>query len=182
MIPTETVWGLAARLDRPEAVRRIFQLKGRDETRPLQVLLQRVEQVSLVALPNQRFDRLQVLLPGPLTVVLEATQGLPDLGSRDSTVGVRVPAHAATQALLAVTGPLAASSANLSGQPPPASLEDVRKIFSDEVAYADDQKSSSSVASTVVTLVGVTPKVLRLGDISISQLQEVLGEQVERGW
>lgn len=120
-IPTDTVYGLAASLRVPDAVRRLFVAKGRPESVPLPVLCASLDDVvSLVGGLDEEAHRLgSAWWPGPLTLVVSGPHSLCDLiGSSSDTVGVRIPSFALTQELLSATGPLAVTSANLHGAPP----------------------------------------------------------------
>lgn len=181
-IPTETVWGLVARLDRPDAIARIFALKGRDPSKPLQVLVESVDDIESVAHINLAAERVMDLLPGPLTLILEAVEGLPDLGSSDSTVGIRVPDHEAVQELLALTGPLAATSANLSGRKPCTTAQEVRSVFADQVVYPDAGEAGGTMASTVLDLAHGHPRLIRAGAVGHDEIEKALGETIRREW
>lgn len=175
VFPTETVFGLGGRLDRAQAIDRIFTLKGRARDKPLQVLLASAGRVGEVAHLSPDAERLAALfMPGPLTIVLPAREGVPDLGARGS-VGVRVPDHPVAVELLEASGPLAATSANRSGQATQPTLDGVRRVFGDAVdAYVDGQVGSGP-ASSVVSLVEGEPELLREGAIGRTELEAVLG-------
>lgn len=180
VFPTETVWGIGARLDRPWAVRRIVEIKGRDPDKPLQVLLPDTDSLARVAeLPLGAEDLAAAFMPGPLTMVLPARPGLPDLGGGE-TVGVRVPAHDTALELLARTGPLAASSANRAGRPTPATLEGVREVFADEVDAYVDGPCPAGVPSTVLWLAAGAPRILRAGAADPIEIEAILGGRLAR--
>ena len=179
VFPTETVWGLGCRLDRPRAIERIFTLKGRDPDKPLQVLLGDPSMLGEVAVDVQRAEPLAHLMPGPLTVVLPARDDLPDLGGGPGTVGVRVPDHPAALRIVREAGPTAATSANRSGEPTPITLEAVRAIFGDEVgAYVDAGPGPAGVPSSVLDLTGEVPILLREGAVAAADLEAALGRSV----
>ena len=176
VVPTDTVYGLAGRPDRPEAMQQIFQLKGRPDDKPLPVLGADVESLEQVA----SFDARAVLLaksfwPGALTLVLPRVAGFThDLGGRArDSVAVRVPRADAALLLLGITGPLAVTSANRSGEPPALTIDDARAVFGSSVSSYIDGGSSNGESSTVVSLLGETV-VLRSGPISEEEIRQTL--------
>ncbi|HEX2026203.1 MAG TPA: L-threonylcarbamoyladenylate synthase [Actinomycetota bacterium] len=169
VMPTETVFGLGARPDLPEAIARVFEAKQRPRILTLAILARDASQAESVAVFD---DRARVLAdrfwPGPVTMVLPRTElsAAWDLGEETATVGVRVPDHAVASALLAVTGPLAVTSANRSGEPPPPDCDGVRATFGDAVAaYLCGGPAPHGVASTIVDLSGPEPGILRPGAV-----------------
>jgi L-threonylcarbamoyladenylate synthase len=175
VVPTDTVYGLAARPDLPGATDRVFQAKQRPRDLTLPVLAADGTQAEQVA----RFgDAARTLAdrfwPGALTLVLPRTEAASAwaLGRDRDTVAVRVPADELTRSLLRMTGPLATTSANLSGQPTPAECDDVRAVFGDAVAVYLCRGRLSGAASTIVSLAGPEPVVVREGALSSG---EVLG-------
>ena len=178
VFPTETVWGIGASITSPRGVARIYEIKGRPEDRALQVLVASAALIAEVARAGPEAIRLaERLMPGPLTIVLPARDGVPDLGGA-GTIGVRAPAHPVALALLAAAGPVAASSANRSGEPTPRTLDEVRAIFGDDVDAYVDGEAGGGIPSTVVDLTGAEPVVLRMGPIGADRLAEVLGGPV----
>lgn len=165
VIPTDTVYGIAASPVIPTALEAIFALKGRSRTKALPVLGYSLDALDSVASFDERARRVaEMYWPGPLTLVLGRAAGFDaDLGGDDDgTVAVRVPALDITLALLALSGPLAVTSANLSGEPDALSVETARAVFGDRVAAYLGGAVTSGTPSTVVSLVG-DPEVLREG-------------------
>lgn len=117
--PTETVYGLGADALDPDAVRRVFEAKGRDRSDPVSLAVPDIEAVDEYTRPTERERAfIEAFLPGPVTVVLERTPAVPDvLTAGADRVGVRVPDHEGARALLAAVAPLTATSANVSGHP-----------------------------------------------------------------
>ena len=178
VIPTDTVYGIAARPDRPAALAALFAAKARPANLALPVLAADPRQAAGVG----RLDGLAGVLaaafwPGPLTIVVARAPGFDaDLGGDGASVGLRVPAHDEVLALLALTGPLATTSANRSGEPTPATAAEVAGVFGASVAvYLDGGRARSGAASTVVSVAGDTLAVLRAGPISEGQLRRVTG-------
>jgi L-threonylcarbamoyladenylate synthase len=169
VLPTDTVYGLAARPQLPEATARLFEAKGRSRDLTLPVLLADRDGAGLVGTLDDRARRLaERFWPGPLTLVLKRTDRSAawDLGDERGTIGVRVPDHDRTRALLAETGPLAVTSANMSGEPTPPDCDGVRSVLGDAVAvYLCDDPRPPGPPSTVLDLTGPDPRVLREGGL-----------------
>jgi L-threonylcarbamoyladenylate synthase len=174
VMPTETVFGLGARPDLPQATGRVFEAKQRPRALTLAILAHDAGQAESVAAFDDRARLLaERFWPGPLTVVLpRAGQSTGwDLGAETETVGVRVPDHPTPLALMAVTGPLAVTSANRSGEPTPPDCDGVRRAFGDLVAvYLCAGPPPLGVASTIVDLSGPEPGILRPGAIPSDQV------------
>lgn len=170
-IPTDTVYGLACIPRQARGIRRIFELKGRPDAKPLPVLGDGVGALETVATFDERaYDLARRFWPGPLTLVLpRASSFAHDLGGDDMvTVAVRVPQHPVSLELLSSTGPLAVTSANRSGEPPAISPEQVRSIFKDAVMCIEGGVCDGT-PSTVLSLVG-PPKVIRDGALTAAEL------------
>lgn len=177
VVPTDTVYGLAARVDRPEAVAAIFAAKGRAPEAALPVLVGAVADARALARFDDGAEALAAAFwPGPLTIVAPRAPGLTaDLGGDGASVGIRVPAHGPLRALLAATGPLAATSANRSGEPTPTNVGEIEAVFGDAVSvYVDGGPAAGGPPSTVVLLAAGTPTVLREGVISLDELWRAL--------
>ena len=177
VLPTDTVYGVGALPDRSEAVAAIFAAKGRPEDKALPVL--GADRASLQDVGV--FDRPAELLaerfwPGPLTLVLRRAPGfLHDLGGTDdATIAVRIPALAPTLDLLRASGPLAVTSANRSGEPPAATVEDARTALGHAIGVFVDGGRVGGAPSTVVSLVE-EPVVLREGALTRDEIEAALG-------
>lgn len=182
--PTETVYGLGADAENSEAVRRIFRIKGRPADHPLIVHLAGVSSIDYWArqIPDIALRLAERFWPGPLTIVLRRTSRVSDLvtGGLD-TVGIRVPAHPVAQSLLQeFAGGIAAPSANRFGRISPTCAEHVREeLGSGPDLILDGGDCQVGLESTIITLAGDRPLLLRPGGISIAELNEVIGEEVE---
>ena len=169
VMPTDTVYGIAARPDMPAAVSALFAAKARPRAMPVPVLVAGAAQVAPIALISKAAQGLMDRFwPGAMTLVLPMRPGLGwDLGQGDSTVALRQPDHKLALELLEATGPLAVTSANLSGRPPALEAWAAQADLGLTVAvYLDDGPSPGAVPSTVVRLVGEDVKVIRDGAIS----------------
>lgn len=180
-IPTETVYGLAGNAYSPLAVKRIFEAKGRPQDNPLIVHISDFEQLyELVKeVPPTAKVLAENFWPGPLTIILPKADKVPlcVTGGLD-TVAVRCPSHPVARRLIEVSGlPLAAPSANLSGKPSPTKAEHVFKDLEGRIPLIiDGGECEEGVESTVITLATEKPRLLRPGNITISQLRNAIGE------
>lgn len=167
VVPTDTVYGVAARPDLPEATARVFAAKGRPRDLTLPVLAADAAAAGLAGVLDERALSLaERFWPGPLTLVVPRTEtSTPwDLGEGRDTVGLRVPDHRWTRALLGETGPLAVTSANRSGEPTPPDCDGVRAALGEAVeVYVCDDPRPAGPPSTVLDLTGPEPRVLREG-------------------
>lgn len=180
-IPTETVYGLAANAYNPDAIRRIFAAKGRPQDNPLIVHIADVQQINDIAaeVPAQARQLADAFWPGPLTIILPKQDTIPLVTSGGlNTIGIRFPRHPLAQQIIQAAGvPLAAPSANLSGRPSTTTAQHVIEDLNGKIAaVVDGGPCSVGVESTVVSLCGQTPRLLRPGGISLEQLQSVLGQ------
>lgn len=168
-IPTDTVYGLAARLDRPEALERVFAAKGRPPGLALPVLIGRWRQVHEVASEWPRSASMVAarFWPGALTVVVPVRPHLGEhLGGDGRTVGLRHPDHKWVRALCRRAGPLAVTSANRHGEPPCTTAAEVQAAFAPGVlAVVVDGGRCDGVPSTVVDCVANPPACLREGGV-----------------
>ncbi len=175
-IPTDTVYGLAARLDRPAALRRLYEAKGRPEDRAIPVLLSNADLISDLTtdLPDRAEEFAGRFWPGPLTIVLPRGPRVPDLvtAGRD-TVGLRMPNHPFALALIeAAGGALAVTSANRSGEPSLRDPAAVAEALEGEVELVvDSGLTPGGRASTVVALAPSGPTVLREGPLDAETLR-----------
>lgn len=187
ILPTETVYGLAADARRPDAVARIYAAKGRPRFNPLIAHVADLEGAAAVARLDDRARTLAARFwPGPLTLVLPAREtGVCDLARAGlESVAVRIPAHPVALALLAAfNGPLAAPSANRSGRPSPTRFADALAETGDQAAAAlDGGDCAVGVESTVVSLLpGEPPRLLRPGGVVRSDLEALVGPLMDAG-
>jgi L-threonylcarbamoyladenylate synthase len=177
--PTETVYGLGANALETEAVLKIFETKGRPEFDPLIVHTRDAKSAFALArdVPKLAHQLAERFWPGPLTLVLPKKDLIPDLvTSGMPTVALRVPAHPLAHALLeAFDGPLAAPSANRFGRISPTTAEHVRSEFGDAVKLVlDGGPCKTGVESTIVSLVGPVPALLRPGGTPVEALKELI--------
>jgi len=178
--PTETVYGLGANALDPAAVQRIFEAKGRPLSSPLIVHVASVEMARQLALEwTDKADALaRKFWPGPLTLVVPKRPRVPDLVTAGlPSIALRMPAHALALALLESCGfPLAAPSANRFTQVSPTTAEHVREGLGDAVDLVlDGGACSVGIESTVLSLAGPVPRILRAGMITRAAIEAVIG-------
>ncbi|HWK77351.1 L-threonylcarbamoyladenylate synthase [Microbacterium sp.] len=194
VMPTDTVYGVAADAFAPAAVQRLLNAKGRGRDQPPPVLV--AGQSALAALVEEIPEPVQRLVdefwPGGLTIVLPAQPSLSwDLGDTLGTVAVRMPDQRVALELLAETGPLAVSSANLTGKAAAISAADAQGMLGDSVAvYLDGGYSETGVASTIIDATSLVRRgahaaieprvrVLREGAVTRRRLESILGDLLE---
>lgn len=168
--PTDTVYGIAADPYQEEAVARLTELKGRDPSKPLAVLVADMDQaISLVKFDDGALDLAERHWPGGLTLVLRRIESVPDwIGDAHSrTIGVRCPDHPIALELLEAFGPLVVTSANESGSEPANTADEAAKLLGGGVAQYIEGDSGGVLPSTVVDLTKPAPFVLRQGLINI---------------
>lgn len=174
VLPTDTVYGLGADAFSPAAVERLVTAKGRDRTMPPPVLIAVPGTLEALAVDVPAWLRALTaeLWPGPLTVVCRAQPSLDwDLGDTHGTVAVRVPDDDVARSVLLESGPLAVSSANLTGEPAAVSIDDAERMLGEAVAvYLDAGPSAGGVASTILDVTASTPRILRPGPIGLEVL------------
>jgi L-threonylcarbamoyladenylate synthase len=171
-VPTDTVYGIAARPSSFEGVARLFLLKGRDKDKPIGVLAARLDQVVRMAeISDLALSIADQYWPGDLTLVLPS-KGLPS-GVGDTvrqTIGVRIPDHDALREVLAEVGPLAVTSANLAGGAEVVDGAGAEEVFGNEVDFYLPGKCLGGSGSTVLDLSGDEPKILRQGNLNVDRL------------
>lgn len=179
VMPTDTVYGIAADAFTAPAVTALLDAKGRGREMPPPVMVGSVRAATALVedLGTYGQDLIDEFWPGALTLVCRANPNLMwDLGETKGTVAVRMPMHEMAVELLKETGPLAVSSANLSGQAPARTAEDAEKMLGDSVSvYLDGGVSGHADPSTIVDLTGAVPRLLRAGAIPEERIRAVVG-------
>ena len=182
VLPTDTVYGLGCDAFSAAAVRSLRAAKNRGPDMPVPVLVGSWSTIDglVLGVPRVARDLIEAFWPGGLSLVLPHAPSLAwDLGSTKGTVMLRMPLHPVALELLRDVGPMAVSSANVSGQPPAASAAEAEEQLGEKVAvYLDGGPSGEAVASTIVDLTGDDPRVLREGAVTTEAVSEVLGREV----
>ncbi|MEX1011329.1 MAG: L-threonylcarbamoyladenylate synthase [Balneolaceae bacterium] len=176
--PTETVYGLGADALNPEAIARVFKIKGRPSDNPLIIHLSDPEQVALFSddIPQHAFTLMSAFWPGPLTLVFQKRDNVPDIATGGlPSVALRIPDHPTALELIRRTGPLVGPSANPSGKPSPTRARHVRNDFGDRVSVLDGGECRIGLESTVLDMTSDPPRILRPGEISPEAIQKIIG-------
>jgi L-threonylcarbamoyladenylate synthase len=175
--PTDTVYGLGAPAFNVVSIDRLYVVKGRNHSKAIAVLLSDFDQLKLV---TKKFSKTAMRLaqnfwPGPLTLIIPRHPSLPEILSPEQNIGVRIPDHQEALTLIEKSGPLAVTSANLSGQPSPVTAEEVYNHLNSKIhLIIDGGTTPGGIPSTVVDCTKLQVKLLREGPIDFSLIQSVL--------
>ena len=175
--PTDTVYGLGALIQIPESIQALYAVKGREAAKAIPVLLSSPDELDWVAqsvspMARRLADR---FWPGPLTLVVPKHPDLPAELSSYATIGVRMPDHPVALALFRVTGPLAVTSANRSGEASSVTAQEVVVQLGGRIELIlDGGQTPGRISSTVVDCSGHAPLILRQGPISLEDLLQAL--------
>jgi L-threonylcarbamoyladenylate synthase len=183
IIPTETVYGLAAPVFNEKAIRKVFEIKGRPIDNPLIAHIASLEMAKQLSddLGADFYKLAEAFWPGPLTLVVRRNPRVPAIVSAGlETVAIRFPSHPLALALIREMGePLVAPSANLSGKPSPTLLSDALEDLLDKVpVFLDGGACEIGIESTVLSLFHKVPTLLRPGKLAKSELEAVLGKAI----
>jgi L-threonylcarbamoyladenylate synthase len=183
VLPTDTVYGIGADAFDSDAVAALLSAKGRGRDMPVPVLVGSWHTIDglVYTVPNAARELIRAFWPGALSLVVRQAPSLQwDLGDAHGTVMLRMPNHPIAIELLRDVGPMAVSSANISGRPAAVTAEEARNQLGDLVeVYLDAGPSEQQAASTIVDLTGAHPRVLRSGPITVESVAEVLGVEPE---
>lgn len=178
VLPTDTLYGIGCDAFDGEAVSALLAAKHRGRDMPVPVLVGSWNTIDglVQRVSPQARDLVQAFWPGGLSLVVEQAPSLAwDLGDTDGTVMLRMPLHPVAIEVLREVGPMAVSSANVSGSAPAATVDDARAQLGDSVAvYLDGGPADHAVASTIVDLTGEHPVVLREGAVALGEIADVL--------
>ena len=178
VLPTDTVYGIGADAFDPDAVKALLEAKGRGRDMPPPVLISAATTLDAIAtdVPGYARALIDAFWPGPLTLVCTQQSSLQwDLGDTRGTVAGRMPDHDVASALLERTGPLAVSSANLTGRPAATDAVQAEEMLGERVdIIVDAGEAPGKEASTIVDVTGSQGRVLRRGALSIEELNAVL--------
>jgi tRNA threonylcarbamoyl adenosine modification protein (Sua5/YciO/YrdC/YwlC family) len=179
VMPTDTVYGIGADAFDSAAVTALLAAKGRGRDMPVGVLVGSWHTIEglVYTMPAGARELIRAFWPGALSLVVQQAPSLQwDLGDTRGTVMLRMPLHPVAIELLREVGPMAVSSANVSGRPAAVDVDAARNQLGDLVdVYLDSGPSERQAASTIVDLTGATPRILRAGPVSVERVAEVLG-------
>ena len=179
VFPTETVYGIGTNGLDENAVKRLFEVKQRPLNKPISLLVSNMEMVNLIAkdITETEYKIMEKFFPGPLTIILKKQEIVPDIVTAgQDTVGVRMPSGGIARKLVEMAGvPIAAPSANISGEPSGTNLQNIKQHFNENVDfYIDGGESELGLASTIVQVIDGKPQILRQGSITLEQINEIL--------
>ncbi len=178
--PTDTVYGVGALAFYETAVYAIYEAKGRPEEKAIPVLLGDVADIDKVtqSMPEKARRLAERFWPGPLTLVVKKRHIVPAAVSATDTIGIRVPDHRFTRELLRAAGPMAVTSANLSGQPSPCTADEVLGQLTGRIAMIlDGGRTPGGVPSTVVDCTREDFVILREGPIKLEEIRVAAAQQ-----
>ncbi len=175
--PTDTVYGLGSLAFNNAAIESIYTAKDRPIEKAIPILIGDLSDLEQVAddIPDMALRFATRFWPGPLTCIVPKKQTLPLAVSATSTVAVRIPDHLNARALLRAAGPMAVTSANISGQPSPSTAQEVYEQLNGRIPLIlDGGKTKGGIPSTLVDCTGKEPVILREGPISLDELLAAL--------
>lgn len=183
VLPTDTVYGIGADAFDGAAVAALLSAKGRGRDMPVPVLVGSWHTIDglVYSVPESARQLIRAFWPGALSLVVQQAPSLQwDLGDAQGTVMLRMPLHPVAIELLREVGPMAVSSANISGRAAATTAADARDQLGDLVeVYLEAGPSAQGAASTIVDLTGAKPRILREGPITAAAIAEVLGVEAE---
>lgn len=184
VFPTETVYGIGTLLKCEQAVERIYHLKKRDRNKPMLLHVSTKKDVTKYAmnLNQDVFKVIEAFWPGSLSIILDASPFTPRYAvSEDGTVGLRMPSDDFFLRLSRETGPLIATSANISGFTPSLTIEQAVSQFGEAVdLYVDGGKVKTGKASTILDMRHTPPRLIREGAIKSKEIERVIGKIISR--
>lgn len=179
VFPTETVYGIGTNGLDEQAVKKLYEVKQRPLNKPISLLVSNMEMINEIArdITETEYKIMEKFFPGPLTIILKKKNIVPDIVTAgQDTVGIRMPSGEIAKKLVEVAGvPIAAPSANISGEPSGTNLQEIRKHFEGKVeCFIGGGISELGLASTIVQVVDGKPVILRQGSITLEQINEIL--------
>ncbi|ORA63444.1 L-threonylcarbamoyladenylate synthase [Mycobacteroides franklinii] len=185
VMPTDTVYGLGCDAFDSNAVTALLAAKGRGRDMPVGVLVGSWHTIDglVFAVPSAARELIEAFWPGPLSIIVRHAPSLSwDLGDAQGSVMLRMPMHPVAIELLRAVGPMAVSSANVSGRPAALTAAEAHDQLDDNVAvYLDGGTAELGAASTIVDLTGPVPLIVREGPIAREQIVNVIGGEIGPG-
>ena len=178
VFPTETVYGIGTNGLDEQAVKKLYKVKQRPLNKPISLLVSNIEMVNQIAedITETEYKIMEKFFPGPLTMILKKKTIVPDIvTSGKDTVGVRIPGEETARKLVELAGvPIAAPSANITGQPSGTNLQEIKKHFEGKVDFfIDGGISELGISSTIVQVIDGKPQILRQGSITLEQINQI---------
>jgi len=177
VFPTETVYGIGTNGLNEQAVKKLYEVKQRPLNKPISLLVSNMEMVNEIAkdITKIEYKIMEKFFPGPLTIILKKKDIVPDIVTAgQDTVGIRMPSGEIARKLVEMAGlPIAAPSANITGEPSGTNLQEIKKHFEGKADYfIDDGDSELGVSSTIVKVVDGKLQILRQGSITLEQIEK----------
>ena len=177
VFPTETVYGIGTNGLNEQAVKKLYEVKQRPLNKPISLLVSNMEMVNEIAkdITKIEYKIMEKFFPGPLTIILKKKDIVPDIVTAgQDTVGIRMPSGEIARKLVEMAGlPIAAPSANITGEPSGTNLQEIKKHFKKDVDFfIDGGNSEIGIASTIVQVVDGEIKILRQGSITLEQIEK----------
>ena len=177
IFPTETVYGIGANGLDEQAVKKLYNIKQRPLNKPISLLVSNMEMVDLIAkdITETEYKIMEKFFPGPLTIILKKKSIVSDIvTSGQETVGVRMPSGETARKLVEFAGvPIAAPSANITGEPSGTNLQEIKKYFDGKADYfIDGGESELGVSSTIVQVIDGQIQILRQGSITLEEIEK----------
>ena len=179
VFPTETVYGIGTNGLNEDAVKRLYEVKERPFNKPITLLVSDMKMINQIAkdITEIEYKIMEKFFPGPLTVILKKKDNVPNIVTAGKdTVGVRMPrGEIARKIAEEAEVPIAAPSANITGEPSGTNLQEIRKKFEGKVdLFIDGGISELGLASTIVQVIDGKPQILRQGSISLEEINKIL--------
>ena len=179
VFPTETVYGIGTNGLDEEAVKRLFEVKHRPIEKPISLLVSNMEMVGQIAkdITDIEYKIMEAFFPGPLTIILKKKGNVPDIiTAGKETVGIRMPSGEIARKIVEYANvPIAAPSANISGEPSGTNIKNIIKSFDGQVDYfIDGGESKLGISSTIVQVIDGVPHILREGSITKEQIEKLI--------
>ena len=176
VFPTETVYGIGTNGLDEKAVKKLYETKQRPLDKPISLLVSNMEMVNLIAkdITEIEYKIMEKFFPGPLTIILKKKDIVPNIVTAgQETIGVRMPSGEIARKLVELANvPIAAPSANISGQPSGTNLQEIKKYIEADY-YIDGGESELGISSTIVKIVDGKPQILRQGKITLEEINEI---------
>lgn len=175
--PTETVYGLGVVCDSQEAIEKLKWAKKRPESKPFTLMVAHPCDIEKYAITCERdWKIINALMPGPLTLIFKRLESVPkEMTNGYDTIGIRCPEDAFVRSLIEAVGkPLLVPSANISGEPPATSSQEVLSALDGRIALIVEGQCQSGQASTILNLCGEKPEIIRQGELTQKRIEEVL--------
>jgi len=178
VFPTETVYGIGTNGLDENAVKQLYEVKQRPLNKPISLLVSNMEMVDLIAkdITETEYKIMKKFCPGPLTIILKKKDIVPEIvTSGQDTVGVRMPSGEIARKLVEIAGvPIAAPSANITGEPSGTNLQEIKKHFDGKADFfIDGGESELGVSSTILQVIDGKVQILRQGSITLEQINQI---------